>query len=115
MTFCNVFKILVVLSLTATGTAMARDHSGVTAGAKGKTAHIVKADKVVKADKAGAKNGQVPVKNGLVPVSVRHAVVPQAPIVMGRSVSVHHKTKIHHVKMQSLESLDSAVAADDPK
>jgi hypothetical protein len=32
---------------------------------------------------------------------------------MGRSVSVHHKTKLHHIKMQPLESIETPVAADN--
>jgi hypothetical protein len=32
---------------------------------------------------------------------------------MGRSVSAHHKTKLHHVKMKPLDSIDTAVSADD--
>jgi hypothetical protein len=98
MPFGKVFKVLVVLSLTATGAAMARDKSKVPVSEKGKTVNLVKGDK------AGAKNGQVQ-------VNVRHAT-PQAPIVMGRSISVHHKTKLHHVKINSLESIDASVSAD---
>jgi len=106
MPFGKVFKVLVVLSLTATGAAMARDKSKVPVSEKGKTVNLVKGDKagLVKGDKAGAKNGQVQ-------VNVRHAT-PQAPIVMGRSISVHHKTKLHHVKINSLESIDPTVSAD---
>jgi hypothetical protein len=104
MTLGNVFGILVVLSLTAGGVAMARDISGGTASAKGKAVHLVKGDPAhpVKGDKAGAKTA-------VVPVTVRH-VKPQAPIVMGRSVSLHHKTKLHHVKMKPLESADLPIS-----
>jgi hypothetical protein len=55
MTFGKVFGVLVVLSLAATGAAMARDISNGTAGVKGNTASLVKGDKVI------AKSGQVPV------------------------------------------------------
>ena len=89
MTFGKAVGILVVLSLTATGAAMARDISSGTARVRGKPAHLVKGEKV------GAKTA-------VVPISVRH-VNHQAPIVMGRSVSVHHKTKVHHVKMKPLD------------
>ena len=99
MTFGKVFGVLVVLSLAATGAAMARDISNGTAGIKGNTASLVKGDKVT-----AAKSGQVP-------VSVRHAK-PQAPIVMGRSVSAHHKTKLHHVKMKPLDLIDTPISAD---
>ena len=95
MTFGKGFGVLAVLSLAATGAAMARDISNGTAGVKGNTASLVKGDK------GTAKSGQVP-------VSVR-----TRPIVMGRSVSAHHKTKLHHVKMKPLDSIDTAVSADD--
>ncbi len=48
------------------------------------------------------------------PASARYAR-PQVPIVMGRSVSVHHKTKLHHIKMQPLESIETPVAADNSR
>jgi hypothetical protein len=99
MTFGKAAGILVVLSLTAVGAAMARDSSGGTAGVKGKPAHLVKGDLV--------KGGKAAAKTAVVPVTVRH-VQPQAPIVMGRSVSLHHKTKLHHVKMKPLDLPASA-------
>jgi hypothetical protein len=34
---------------------------------------------------------------------------------MGRSVSAHHKTKLHHIKMELLESIETPVAADIPR
>jgi hypothetical protein len=37
----------------------------------------------------------------------RPRVTPQPPIVMGRSVNVHHKTKLHHVKMKPFELLEN--------
>ena len=46
------------------------------------------------------------------PASARHAR-PQAPIVMGRSVSERHKTKVHHLKMKPLESIETPVPADN--
>ena len=55
MTFGKGFGVLAVLSLAATGAAMARDISNGTAGVKGNTASLVKGDKVT------AKSGQVPV------------------------------------------------------
>jgi hypothetical protein len=90
----KVFGVLVVLSLAATGAAMARDISNGTVDVRGNTASLVKEDK------GTAKSGQVP-------VSVR-----THPIVMGRSVSAHHKTKLHHVKMKPLDSIDTPVSAD---
>ncbi len=98
MTFGKVFGVLVVLGLAATGAAMARDISNGTPGVMGDSASLVKGDK------ATAKREQVP-------VSVRHAK-PQAPIVMGRSVSAHHKTKLHHVKMKPLDLIDTPISAD---
>ena len=92
MTFGKGFGVLAVLSLAATGAAMARDISNGTAGVKRNTASLVKGDK---------GTGQVPVS------------VQTRPIVMGRSVSAHHKTKLHHVKMKPLDSIDTAVSADD--
>jgi hypothetical protein len=94
MTFGKGFAVLAVLSLAATGAAVARDISNGTPGVKGDIASLVKGDKVT------AKSGQVP-------VSVR-----TRPIVMGRSVSAHHKTKLHHVKMKPLDSIDTADSAD---
>jgi hypothetical protein len=105
MTFGRVFEVLVFLSLTAAGAAFARDISSGTAGEKGNKATLVKGDKVVKGDKLSAKSGQGP-------ASVRH-VKPQAPIVMGRSVSEHYKTKLHHVKLKPLDSIDTPVTAED--
>jgi hypothetical protein len=35
--------------------------------------------------------------------SAAHQVKREAPIVMGRSVSVHHKTKLHHIKVKPIE------------
>jgi hypothetical protein len=94
MTFGKVFGVLVVLSLAATGAAVARDISNGTVDVKGNTASLVKGDK------GTAKSGQVP-------VSVR-----TRPIVMGRSVSAHHNTKLHHVKMKPLDSIDTPISAD---
>jgi hypothetical protein len=119
MAFGKIFGVLIVLSLAATGTTMARDISSGTAGEKGKTANLVKGDKGDEGDKGdkgdkgnkGNKGNKVGAKSEQVPVSVRHAK-PQAPIVMGRSVSVHYKTKLHHVKMKPLDSVDTPVAAD---
>jgi hypothetical protein len=43
---------------------------------------------------------------------VVHHVWPEAPIVVGRSVSVHHKTKLHHVKDKPLDSNENLASAD---
>jgi hypothetical protein len=55
---------------------------------------------------AGAKEGHAPgdhapQKSATAPD--RQHLRPQAPIVMGRSVSVHRKSKLHHVKVNSPE------------
>jgi hypothetical protein len=52
-------------------------------------------------DKASRKGDHLPQKTA--PVVSRH-VKPEAPIVMGRSISAHHKTKLHHVKVNPLEA-----------
>jgi hypothetical protein len=51
--------------------------------------------------KSSRKGDHPPQKTA--PVAVRHPVKPQPPIVMGRSVSVHHKSKLHHVKVNAAE------------
>jgi hypothetical protein len=56
-------------------------------------------------DKASRKGNHPAQKTA--PVAVRHVVKPQATIVMGRSVSVHHKTKLHHVKVNPVEADDA--------
>lgn len=111
MTFGKVLRVLAVLSVAGAGAAMARDHSSGTPGAKGTIAasvkgdkaikgeKFIKGDKVMKGDKANARSGQ-----GAVAVRL---VKPPAPIVMGRSVSEHRKTKLHHVKIKPLDSIDS--------
>lgn len=109
MALGKIFGVLVVLSLAATGAAVAGDMSNGTACAKGNSASI-KGNKAAKADKE-IKGNKATAKCGLEAVSVRH-VKPQAPIVMGRSVGVYHKTKLHHVKIKPLDTSDIPVAAD---
>ncbi|MGH6835801.1 MAG: hypothetical protein ACREC9_09700 [Methylocella sp.] len=88
MTFRRIFGILIFSSLVATGAALA---GGIPKGA------------AIKGDPPLPKSG---------PASDRHAR-PPAPIVMGRSVSVHYKTKLHHIKMKPLESIEAPVSADN--
>ena len=88
MTVGRIFGILIFSSLAATGATLA---GGIHKGASIKGDHLL------------------PTSG---PASARQTR-PQAPIVMGRSVSVHHKTKLHHIKMQPLESIETPVAADD--
>lgn len=90
MTLGRIFIILIFSSLFATGAALA---GGIPKGAG------IKGDRPLAAS---------------MPASVRHAS-PQAPIVMGRSVSVHRKTKLHHIKMKPLESIETPVPADDSR
>jgi len=104
MTFGKVCGVLVFLSLAATGAAVGRDISHGTAG--------IKATPASKAGMAAisAKANKSAAKTAATPVAARH-VKPPAPIVMGRSVSVHHNTKLHHVKIKPLDSSDTPVAS----
>ena len=45
----------------------------------------------------------MPPKGAAASVVVHH-VWREAPIVVGRGVSLHHKTKLHHVKDKPLDS-----------
>jgi hypothetical protein len=36
----------------------------------------------------------------------------EAPVVMGRSVSLHPKTKLHHVKVKPFDSNENSISAD---
>jgi hypothetical protein len=90
MTVGRIFAILFFSSLAAMGTTLA---GGIAKGASNKGDH------------PHPPSGQA---------SARQAT-PQAPIVMGRSVSVPHKTKLHHIKVQPLESIESPVAADNSR
>jgi hypothetical protein len=90
MTLGKNFGILIFTSLAATGATLAGDISKHLTNSK---------DLANSKYVANVKGGQVPPKGAAASVVVRH-VGPQAPIVMGRSVSVHHKTKLHHVKVK---------------
>jgi hypothetical protein len=59
---------------------------------------------------ANVKGDKVPPKGAAASVVV-HYVGP-APIVMGRSVSLHHKTKLHHVKVERLDSNENSTSAN---
>ena len=52
----------------------------------------------------------MPPKGAAASVMVHH-VGPQAPIVMGRSVSLHHKSKLHHVKVKPPDSNENLTSA----
>jgi hypothetical protein len=88
MTVVRIFAILFFSSLAATGATLA---GGTPKGIKG--------------------DHPLPTSR---PASARNAR-PQAPIVMGRSVSERHKTKLHHIKMKPLESIETPVAADNSR
>jgi len=90
MTVGRIFGIVFFSSLAATGPALA---GGIPKGAG------------IKGDPP------LPISR---PASARRAT-PQAPIVMGRSVSVHHKSKLHHIKMKPLESIETPVSADNSR
>ena len=90
MTVGRIFGILFFSGLAATGATLAGD---IPKGAG------------IKGDHPLPTSG---------PASARPAR-PQAPIVMGRSVSEHHKTKLHHIKMKPLESIETPVAADNSR
>jgi hypothetical protein len=63
---------------------------------------------------AKLKGDKMPPKGAAASVMVHH-VGPQAPIVMGRSVSLHHKSKLHHVKMKPPDSNENLASADGPQ
>ena len=96
------FGILIFSSLATTGATLAGDISNQLVNSKNlansKQVANVKGDKV-------RPNGAA--------ASVAVQVWPQAPIVMGRSVSLHHKTKLHHVKAKPLDSNEISTFGDD--
>jgi hypothetical protein len=101
MTFGRIFGILFFSSLAATGTSLA---GSIPKGAGIKPGHPLPTSG------AGIKPGHSLSTSG----PARQAR-PQAPIVIGRSVSAHPKTKLHHIKMQPLESLETPVAEDNSR
>jgi hypothetical protein len=60
---------------------------------------------------ANVKGDKVPPKEAATSVVV-HDLWPEAPIVVGRSVSLHHKTKLHHVKVKPLDSNENSISTD---
>jgi hypothetical protein len=114
MTFGRIFGILFFSSLAATGTSLA---GSIPKGAGIKPGHPlptsgagIKPGHPLPTSGAGIKPGHSLSTSG----PVRQAR-PQAPIVIGRSVSAHHKTKLHHIKMQPLEPIETPVAADNSR
>jgi hypothetical protein len=96
------FGILIFPSLAATGATLARDISKHLTNPK----HLANSRQV-----ANVKGDKVP-PNGAAASVVLHHVGPQAPIVMGRSVSLHYKTKLHHVNVKPFESNENSTSAD---
>jgi len=96
MTLGKISGILIFSSLAATGATLAGGISKNLANSK---------------QVANLNGDKVPPK-GAAALVVVHDVWPEAPIVMGRSVSLHHKTKLHHVKVKPLDSNESSISAD---
>jgi hypothetical protein len=96
MALGKIFGILIFSSLAATGATLAGGVSKSLANSK---------------QVANVKGDKVPPKQAAASVAV-HQVWPEAPIVMGRSVSFHHKTKLHHVKLKLLDSNENSISAD---
>jgi hypothetical protein len=96
MTLGKNFGILIFSSLAATGATLAGDISKNLANSK---------------QVANVKGDKMPPKGAAASVMVHH-VGPQAPIVMGRSVSLHHKSKLHHVKVKPPDSNENLTSAD---
>jgi hypothetical protein len=92
----NTIPRLIDLSIAVTGATLAGGISKNLANAK---------------QVANVKGDKVPPKEAAASVVVHH-VWPEAPIVVGRSVSLHHKTKLHHVKVKSLDSNENSISAD---
>ena len=96
MTLGKIFGILIFSSLAATGATLAGGISKNLADSK---------------QVANFKGDKVPPKGAAASMVVHH-VGPEAPIVMARSVSLHHKTKLHHVKVKPLDSNENSPSAD---
>ena len=102
MTLGKIFGILIFSSLAATGATLAGGISKNLANSR----NLANAKQV-----ANVKGDKVPPKQAAASVAV-HQVWPQGPIVMGRSVSFHHKTKLHHVKFKPPDSNENLTSAD---
>jgi hypothetical protein len=102
MTLGKIFGILILSSLAATGSTSAGDISKNLAKSK----NLTNSQQMAK-----VKGDKVPPK-GAAASEVVHHVGPEAPIVMGRSVGLHHKTKLHHVKVKPLDSDENLTSAD---
>jgi hypothetical protein len=96
MTLGKISGILIFSSLAATGATLAGGISKNLANTK---------------QVANVEGDKVPPKGAAASVVV-HDVWPEAPIVMGRSVSLRHKTRLHHVKVKPLDSDENLTSAD---
>jgi hypothetical protein len=101
MTLGKIFGILIFSSLAATGATPAGDISKNVTNPK----NLANSKQV-----ANVKGDKVPPKKAAASVVVRH--VWPAPIVVERSVSFHHKTKLHHANVKLLESNENSTSAD---
>lgn len=77
MKVCTTFAILAFLSLFAAGAASAGRFNA-----------------------AGAKEANVPLP------PIVHRVKREEPIVMGRSVAAHRKSKLHHIKVNPIDATE---------
>ena len=102
MTPGKIFGILIFSSLAATGATLAGDISKHLTNPK----NLANSRQV-----ANLKGDKVPPKVAVASVGVHH-VWQEGPIVMGRSVSLHHKTKLHHVNVKPFESNENSTSAD---
>ena len=96
MTLGKISGILIFSSLAATGATLAGGISKNLANTK---------------QVANVEGDKVPPKGAAASVVVHHVWL-EAPIVMGRSVSLRHKTKLHHVKVKPLDSNENSISAD---
>jgi hypothetical protein len=102
MTLGKNFGILICSSLAATGATLAGDISK----------HLTNSKNLANSKQVANVKGDKVLPKGAAASVVVHNVGPQAPIVMGRSVSLHHKTKLHHVKVKPLDSNENSTSAD---
>lgn len=111
MSLGRVLCCLVVLSLVLGGRVLAREGRAPALVDQEKTTVLVKKEKgLAKSDKVSKRKETVksgPASREEKPVSLANSLKPQTPIVMGRSVSDHRKTKLHHVKIQPPEAAET--------
>ena len=102
MTLGKILRIFFLSSLAATGSTSAGDISKNLAKSK----NLTNSKQMAK-----VMGNKLPPKGVAASVVVHHVGL-EAPIVMGRSVSLHHKTKLHHVKFKPLDSNENSISAD---